>query len=213
MASLWQSRTRLTVDIRREQLLRAGVELLRTHSPDEISIDAVARQAGISRGLLYHYFEDRDAFVVAVLEQASERLRLALRPDPTLSRRDQIAAAIDAFIAFAEAHAAGFRAVLTGGVANRKIAAFVERTRERDLAAFVAAVASTTGERMNAEDRAVLRVALHAHMHFMEGAVVRWLSRGEITREQLRELILHALEGTIAAAGAVALRTATPPPE
>lgn len=166
----------------------------------------MARQAGISRGLLYHYFEDRDAFVVAVLEQASEGLRLALRTDPTLSGRDQMAAAIDAYIAFAEAHAAGFRAVLTGGVANRRVAAIVDETRERDLAAFVAAVASTTGEGRKARDRDVLRVALHAHMHFMEGAVIRWLSRGEITRDQLGELILHALDGAIAAAKAVAPR-------
>ena len=193
----------MTSDSRREHLLRAGVELLRTRTPDEISIDAVARHAGISRGLLYHYFEDKDAFVVAVLEQASEELRLALRPDPRLSGADQIAAGIDAFIAFAEAHAAGFRAVLTGGVANRRVAAVVDETRERDLAGFVAAIAAATG-RPEGADGDVLRVALHAHMHFMEGAVVRWLSRGEITREELPALILGSLEGTIAAAESVA---------
>ena len=141
MASGAQPRSRLAVDMRREQLVRAGVELLRTNNPDAISVDAVARKAGISRGLLYHYFADKDAFVIAVLDEASERLRVALRPDPSLRERDQIPAAIDAFIAFAEAHAAGFTAVLTGRVANRKVAAVVDRTRERDLAAFVAAIA------------------------------------------------------------------------
>ena len=40
-------------------------------------------------------------------------------------------------------------------------------------------------------------------MHFMEGAIVRWLARREITREQLRDLILRALEATIAAAQAI----------
>ncbi len=205
MASRSQSRTRLAVDERREQLVRAGVELLRTHTPDEISIDAVAGAAGSSRGLLYHYFEDKDAFVVAVLEQASEELRRALRPDPRLGGRDRIAAAVDAFIAFAEDHAVGFRALLTGGVVNRKVAAIVDETRERDLEDFVAAIAATTG---HVERSPVLRAALHAHMHFMEGAVVRWLSRDELTREQLRELILRSLDGTIAAAEAVAARSA-----
>jgi AcrR family transcriptional regulator len=206
VASGAQSRTRFSVDRRREQLLRAGVELLRTNTPDAISVDAVARKAGISRGLLYHYFDDKDAFVIAVLEQASEKLRVALRPDPSMHGRDQIAAAIDAFIAFAEAHATGFSAVLTGRVANRNVAAVVDRTRERDLAAFVAAIAAGTGQRHDPTNRDVLRVALHAHMHFMEGAVVRWLSLREITREQLRELILRTLDGTIAAAAAVASR-------
>lgn len=208
MASAPQSRTRLAVDTRREQLLRAGVELLRTRTPDEISIDDVARGAGISRGLLYHYFEDKDAFVVAVIEQASEELRQALRPDPLLGGREQIAAAIDAFIDFAEAHAAGFRALLTGGVVNPKIAAIIDETRERDLNAFMARIAATTSTPQETRRSGLLRVALHAHMHFMEGAVVRWLSRREITREQLRELILRALDGTLRAAQAVALADA-----
>jgi AcrR family transcriptional regulator len=203
MSSSAQPRTRLATDARREQLLRAGVELLRVRAPDEISVDDVARRAGISRGLLYHYFEDKDAFVVAVLEQASEELRQALRGNTQLSGRERIEAAIDAFIAYAEAHAAGFRAVLTGAVANRSVAALIERTRERDLDAFVAGVAAITPDPETACGSKVLRAALHAHMHFMEGAIVRWLARREIPREQLRELILRALYGTLAAVPAV----------
>jgi len=203
MASSTQARTRLAIDARREQLLHAGVDLLRVRTPDEISVDDVARKAGISRGLLYHYFDDKDAFVLAVVEQASEELRQALRGDRQLSGRERIEAAIDVFITYAEAHAAGFRAVLTGAVANRNVAALVERTRERDLDAFVAGVAATTADPAGARRSNVLRAALHAHMHFMEGAIVRWLSRREITRQQLRELILRALEGTLAAAQAV----------
>jgi AcrR family transcriptional regulator len=203
-----QSRTRLASDTRREQLLRAGVDLLRIRTPDEMSVDDVARGAGISRGLLYHYFQDRDAFVVAVLEQASEQLRQALRGDPDLSPRQRVEAAIDAFITFAEAHAAGFRAILTGGVTNRKVAALIERTRERDLDAFVAGVAATTADPEAARRSNVLRAALHAHMHFMEGAVVRWLAHQEITREQLRELILRALHATLVAADKVEVSTA-----
>jgi AcrR family transcriptional regulator len=203
MGSSDQPRTRLATDARREQLLRAGVELLRVRTPDEISIDDVAGRAGISRGLLYHYFDDRDAFVVAVLEQAGQELGQALRGHPQLSDRERIEAAIDAFITFAEAHSAGFRAVLTGGVANRNVAAVIERTRERDLDAFVAGVAAITPDPETARGSRVLRAALHAHMHFMEGAIVRWLARREITREQLRELILRALDGALAAAQAV----------
>jgi AcrR family transcriptional regulator len=207
MSAYRQPRTRLATDTRREQLLRAGVDLLSVRTPDEISVDDVARSAGISRGLLYHYFEDRDAFVVAVLEQASEELRQTLRGDPNQGRRERIEAGIDGFIDFAEAHAAGFRALLTGGVTNRKVAALIERTRERDLGAFVTGIAATTTDPEAARRSNVLRSALYAHMHFMEGAVVRWLAHREITREQLRELILRALDATLAAAHAVEAST------
>jgi AcrR family transcriptional regulator len=208
MSKARQPRTRLASNRRREQLLRAGVELLRIRTPDELSVDDVARGAGISRGLLYHYFEGRDAFVVAIVEQASEDLRQALRGDPRLSYRERVEAGTDAFITFAEAHAAGFRALLTGAVTDRKVAALIERTRERDLDAFVAGVAATTTDPEAARRSNVLRAALHAHMHFMEGAVVRWLAHQEITREQLRELILRALDATVEAAHAVEVSTA-----
>jgi AcrR family transcriptional regulator len=168
---------------------------------------AVARSAGISRGLLYHYFHDLDAFVVAVLERASDELRQALRGNPELGPREQVEAGIDAFIAFAEAHGAGFRALLTGAVTNRRVAALIERTRERDLDSFVAGVAAMTAEPEEVRRSDILRAALHAHMYFMEGAVVRWLAHREITREQLRELILRALDATLAAARAVEVST------
>ena len=203
MASSTEPRTRLAIDARRVQLLRAGVELLRVRTPDEISVDDVARRAGISRGLLYHYFADKDAFVLAVVEEASKELRRALRGASELPGREPIEAAIDAFIAYAEAHEAGFRAVLTGAVTNRQVAALIDTTRERDLDAFVAGVAATARNPAHARRSNILRAALHAHMHFMEGAIIRWLTRREITREQLRDLILRALEGTIAAAQAV----------
>jgi AcrR family transcriptional regulator len=202
------NRERLASDKRREQLLRAGVDLLRVRTPDEMSIDDVARSARISRGLLYHCFQDRDAFVVAVIEQASEELRQALRGGPDASARERVEAGIDAFIAFAEAHAAGFRALLTGNVTNRKVAALIERTRDRDLDAFVAGVAANTDDPEAARRSNVLRAALHAHMHFMEGAVARWLTHQEITREQLRELILRALDATLVAAHAIEVSTA-----
>lgn len=198
-----QVRARLDTDARRELLVRAGVELLADQSPDEIAVGDVARRAGISRGLLYHYFEDKDAFVVAVVEQASEELRRAVAIDSVGTSEDAVAAAIDAFITFAESHSVGFRALVTGAVLTPKVAAVIEQTRERDLDAFVAGVAETTPDPERARNSPVLRAALHAHMHFMEGAVVRWLARREITREQLRELLVRALDGAIGAASAV----------
>ena len=198
-----RSRVRLETDVRRELLLRAGVELLASHPPGQISVADVARKAGISRGLLYHYFADKDAFVVAVVEQASEQLREALTSARVAASDDPVGEAIAAFIEFAEAHAAGFRAVVTGTDLNPALASVLERTRERDLDAFVEGVAATSGDAELARGSRVLRAALHAHMHFMEGAVARWLSRGEITREQLRELLIGALRGAVAAADAI----------
>jgi AcrR family transcriptional regulator len=50
------SRIRLSPEQRRVQLLDLGVRLFSRRSLDELSVDVLAQEAGISRGLLYHYF-------------------------------------------------------------------------------------------------------------------------------------------------------------
>ena len=48
------SRTRLTQDERRRQLLGIGLRMLVEKPIQDLSLDAVAAVAGISRGLLFH---------------------------------------------------------------------------------------------------------------------------------------------------------------
>ena len=68
------TRARLSPEERRSQLLDLGVRLLATRSLDELSIDLLAEQAGISRGLLYHYFGNKHAFHEAVVRRAADDL-------------------------------------------------------------------------------------------------------------------------------------------
>ena len=65
-----RQRSRLTVDERREQLVRLGVDIFSERPYDEVSIDGIAAAAGISKGLLYHYFPSKRDFYVAVVATA-----------------------------------------------------------------------------------------------------------------------------------------------
>ena len=57
-------RIRLDNDARRAQLLELGQKAFAERTYDEVSIDDIARAAGISKGLLYHYFPTkRDLYV------------------------------------------------------------------------------------------------------------------------------------------------------
>src|SRR4051812_45882941 len=73
-------RARLDVDERRAQLLSLGLERFSERSYDEVSIDDLARAAGISKGLLYHYFPTKRDFYIAALAQAAEQLLAATDP-------------------------------------------------------------------------------------------------------------------------------------
>jgi AcrR family transcriptional regulator len=69
-------RQRLSADERREQLFAAAVEVLAEGGFQAATADAIARRAGVSKGLLWHYFDDRDD----LLEQTARRtLKTLLR--------------------------------------------------------------------------------------------------------------------------------------
>lgn len=53
----------------REKLLDAGAELFAAHGLDGPSLDAICERAGFTRGAFYVHFEDRDDFMVAVMER------------------------------------------------------------------------------------------------------------------------------------------------
>ena len=72
---------RLDVDERRRLLLEQGRSLFTQHPYDELSMAAIAREAGISKALLYHYFPSKQAFFVATLQDAAQRARRARAPD------------------------------------------------------------------------------------------------------------------------------------
>jgi len=52
-------------------LLRAGAELLRSHSLAELSIEALCRQVGATVGAFYSRFESKDAYFNALIELAA----------------------------------------------------------------------------------------------------------------------------------------------
>ena len=68
------SRQRRKVEERREQLLDLALELFIHRTYEELSIDDIAQAAGISKGLLYHYFPSKRAFYVAAVGKAADHL-------------------------------------------------------------------------------------------------------------------------------------------
>jgi AcrR family transcriptional regulator len=65
----------LSAEQRREQLIDAAVAVVASHGYQAATADVIARRAGVSKGLLWHYFADRDD----LLEQAALHTLVALR--------------------------------------------------------------------------------------------------------------------------------------
>ena len=52
----------------------------------------IAKEAGISKALLYHYFPSKEAYFVATLEEKANELQQRTMPDPELPPFEQLAA-------------------------------------------------------------------------------------------------------------------------
>jgi AcrR family transcriptional regulator len=187
--------TRLDVDERRRRLLETGARVFSERSYDEVSMSELAREAGISKGLLYHYFPSKRDFFTATLAAAAAELAAVTEPDPSLPPADQLAASVDAYLGWIEANAEGYRRLLESA-GSPDVRSLIDDVRERTVERIVAGV-SAGGE------RPALRVAVRAWLWGMDGAILDWLDRGDIDRSQLRDLLLGTFAGALGAAGQV----------
>lgn len=64
----------ITADDRRAAVLRSALACIAAQGADSVRLKDVSREAGVSVGLLQHYFESRDELVSLAFRQASEDL-------------------------------------------------------------------------------------------------------------------------------------------
>jgi AcrR family transcriptional regulator len=194
-----EKRARLSVDERRAQLLDLALTIFVDRTYEEISIDEIAKAAGISKGLLYHYFPSKKAFYVAAVRQASEELlaetdvakELPSSPpnDPLLLRRGYLA-----FLSFVERRRVAYSFLLRGGLGvDPEIRELVEDTKRR-LVARMLEKAGPVGQ------DARLRTTLRGVIGFVEAVSLDWLDHGDLERDELADLLARVTLDAVAQA-------------
>jgi AcrR family transcriptional regulator len=190
-----RSRSRLHPGVRRKHLLRVGAELFATRPYDEVQIEDVARRAGVSRGLLYHYFGSKRDFFAAIVEGGAKELARVTKPDPDLPPLDRLRASLDAYLDYVERYEHSYLAIHRGGVsADRRIRAVVERNRRHFERRTLEAI---TG---GAEPSPAGRLAVRGWHAFLVTVCLDWLERRRPDRAVVRELCVRTLVGAVLAA-------------
>jgi AcrR family transcriptional regulator len=185
---------RLQIDERRVQLLDLGIRLFSTKSYEDISVDDVAAEAGISKGLLYHYFNGKREFYVETIRAASLKLRRLTRPHPELPPAARLRAAIDAHLNYVQEYGAVYTAIHRSGVAIApEVNDILEEHRDAVMRYFLQNLEI-------AKPRPVLRAALMAWIVMVEGASLDWVSHPELARDDLRELLVSSYVAILAKA-------------
>jgi len=112
------ARTRLEPSVRRELILDAAERVLADRMPSEVTFEEIADAAGVSRGLVYNYFRDRTALMVALTTRALADLddRIDRAFEPGSDRRSQVVALGRAYRRHAATHAATWRLLSRSGL-------------------------------------------------------------------------------------------------
>jgi AcrR family transcriptional regulator len=181
-------RERLDVDERRAQLVRLGIDLFADRPYDEVSIDELARMAGISKGLLYHYFPTKRDFYLATVREAARAFLERTETPADMPPLDRMRAGLDAYLDYVEGHAAAYAALMRGGVgADVEVARIVDETRAR------------VGERLlegltEVKPTAVLRIALRGWIGMCEAMSLAWIEkRRAAPRDTVRDVMIEVL--------------------
>ncbi len=181
--------SRLDPAQRREQILDAANALFAERAYDEVSIEDIASSAGVTRGLVHHYFGGRKEVYIALLERLVAVREEQLPPPVGRSARARVADSVSRWLDWTEQNRTIWLATLGRGedIAHPDVRAIVIDRVRRAVAILAAHHADI------ADDSPRLRYALECWTGLNRAATRRWL-RGEATREATHELIASTLE-------------------
>jgi AcrR family transcriptional regulator len=183
---------RLQRDERRELLLERATALFARRGYDGLSMSQLAREAQISKALLYHYFPSKRRLFEATLADGAEELRLRTEPEPGRPPAEQLSMTLDAFLEWVQERPDAYATLL--------------RSSASEVREIMAEVRSTTAQRILAGlgadgTRPATRAAVHGWLGFLDGAILDWIAHGDLTREELHGMLLGAFAGALVASG------------
>ncbi|TWD80559.1 TetR family transcriptional regulator [Kribbella amoyensis] len=184
---------RLTAEDRKKQLVKIGLMMLRTRPIHELSIDAIAGEAGISRGLLFHYFPSKRDYYVAVISAAGRRLLRVTKPDASLPPEQQLREMLTQFVAFIERRREAYISFVRGAAGGDDIAVKVYDDTRAGLTRRVLTYLGTPEVADQPGSREYLRV--HAWLAYAEDLAIEWSGLPEDDRPTTaEELVDHSIE-------------------
>jgi AcrR family transcriptional regulator len=190
-----KTRLRLAPRERREQLIELGLRMLSSRAPDRVASDDIAEAAGISAGLLFHYFPTKHDFHVAVVQAAADQLLAVTEPDPDLPHMQRLRASLAAFVDYVAANQGVYVSLVRGAAGA-----------DPDLQAIFEAVQGRTADRvinaLGLEDPSpAVRTAVRGWVGFVEESTLDWLRHGDPDRQTLiavqEQVLVRATEAAV----------------
>jgi AcrR family transcriptional regulator len=184
-------RIRLENDQRRAQLLALAKKAFSERAYDEVSIDDLAKEARISKGLLYHYFPTKRDLYVAGLGQIADELVAAITSVPEdAAPIDRVRMGLDAYLDHVMSHSRAFVSLMRGGIgSDPEVSLVVEGVRTRLFERFL--VGTPFAPTLIGDPR--FETAIRGWIGFVEASSIDWCANPRLSRVELRDLLLMVL--------------------
>ncbi|MEU7427106.1 TetR/AcrR family transcriptional regulator [Streptomyces sp. NPDC040750] len=192
---------------RRAELIAVGRKLFADTSYDALSMDDIARQAQVAKGLIYYYFRSKRGYYLAIIEDSVAGLVSFAASGLELPAVDRVHRTIDGYLRYAESHQAAYRTIVGGGVG---FDAEVHAVRDGVRAAIITTIAEGAYGRRDISPLA--RMGLLTWVCGVEGATLDWIGRPEPTRAAMCELLVKTLGGALRAIEELDPSCPAPPP-
>lgn len=189
------ARTRLNPDQRRTQLLDLGVSLLATRSLDELTIDLLAEEAGISRGLLYHYFGNKHDFREAVVRRAVDDLVEQTAPPPGGEPLDRLLTSIASYVDYVVANYEGYSSIVRAAAGGNET---LRRLYDEARTALTDRIFTEDAQGELLPDTPAARLMVRGWSAMTEDVVLAWADDpAGVSREELLAALTASLPGLV----------------
>jgi AcrR family transcriptional regulator len=189
-------RTRLAPEIRREEILDAAQRLFAERGYEAVAASEVAREAGITPGLLHHYFGGKRGLFVTLVERLGPQIIAVIRVDTTLPVHVRTRSFATAWLEWIDVHRQIWLATagLDENLTDPELRAVVDRIREQVIDCFIADFSAT----LSNEPR--IRLMLQSFLAFNRTVLRSWLDDevDEAVAHRLLADTLHALVTVVA---------------
>jgi len=124
-------RRRLSAQERRRQLVAIGLAKIVEKPIQDLPMDDIAAEAGISRGLLFHYFPTKTDFYLACIAAAGRRMLRTTAPDEDTPGEEQVRTTTRLMVEQIERRRGFYLALVHGhGVADPRVSEVMDSVRD-----------------------------------------------------------------------------------
>jgi AcrR family transcriptional regulator len=181
---------RLTAEERRTGILDSALAVFSENGYHASSIDDIAREAGVSKALIYEHFASKQELYADLIARNSreltQRIGAALVGVELESGSSRLAVGLDAFFAFVEERRDAWR-MLFRDVADPETATVVNRMLEQVTAEVTVLISQDPGARSldRADEKRALRLLAEMLVGGTQSMANWWTANPEAPREQM----------------------------